>query len=125
MAGVTVTFARDTALVRTVRLIAAAVARRAARDEDFVEEVRLAVGEACGLLAAVSPDDPAAGDPVTVRIILEPTFTIRVTAADTPLPADDDLGPLDTWTLLRGLVDGFDVRREGGCLELRMSWPTP
>jgi hypothetical protein len=73
MAGVTVTFARDTALVRTVRLIAAAVARRAARDEDFVEEVRLAVGEACGLLAAVSPDDPAAGDPVTVRIILEPT----------------------------------------------------
>jgi hypothetical protein len=32
---------------------------------------------------------------------------------------------LDAWTLLRGLVDDFDVRREGGCLELRMSWPAP
>ena len=125
MAGVTVTFARDTALVRTVRLIAAAVARRAGRDEDFVEEVRLAVGEACGLLAAVLPDGPAAADPVTVRIGIDSTFTVAVTAADTPLPDDNDRGPLDAWALLRGLVDDFDVRREGGCLELRMSWPAP
>jgi hypothetical protein len=123
MAGVTVTFARDTALVRTVRLIAAAVARRADRDEDFVEEVRLAVGEACGLLAGTPPDDPAAEDAVSVRIDLGSTFTVAVTAADTSLPEDVDFGTLDPWTLLRGLVDDFDVRREGGGLELRMSWP--
>jgi hypothetical protein len=124
MAGVTVTFARDTALVRTVRLIAAAVARRAGRDEDFVEEVRLAVGEACGLLAAVVPADPADADPVLVRLSLDSTFTVVVRAADAALPHDLDLGPLDPWTLLRGLVGDFDVRREGGALELRMRWPT-
>ena len=43
-AAVTVTIARDPALVRTVRLVAASVARRAGRDEEFVEEVRLAAG---------------------------------------------------------------------------------
>ena len=48
--GITVAIARDPALVRTVRLVAAAVARRTSRDEEFVEEVRLAVGEACALL---------------------------------------------------------------------------
>ena len=48
--GITVAIARDPALVRTVRLVAAAVARRTSQDEEFVEEVRLAVGEACALL---------------------------------------------------------------------------
>jgi hypothetical protein len=71
-AGVTVAITRDPALVRTVRLVAAAVARRTGRDEEFVEEVRLAVGEACALLigedeldAGVAPAGPrsAATDP--------------------------------------------------------------
>jgi hypothetical protein len=67
-----VAITRDPALVRTVRLVAAAVARRTGRDEEFVEEVRLAVGEACALLigedeldAGVAPAGPrsAATDP--------------------------------------------------------------
>ncbi len=58
-AGVTVAITRDPALVRTVRLVAAAVARRTGRDEEFVEEVRLAVGEACALL--IGEDELDAG----------------------------------------------------------------
>ncbi len=48
--GITISIARDPALVRTVRLVAAAVARRPSQDEEFVEEVRLAVGEACAVM---------------------------------------------------------------------------
>ena len=44
---VTIAIARDPALVRTVRLVAAAVARRAACEDSLIEEIRLAVGEAC------------------------------------------------------------------------------
>ena len=39
--------AADAAHVRTARLIAAAMARRSGVGEDVLDEVRLAVGEAC------------------------------------------------------------------------------
>ena len=62
--GITVSIARDPARVRTVRLVAAAVARRTTQDEDFVEEVRLAVGEACALLVGPAVGSPSAVGPV-------------------------------------------------------------
>ena len=79
--GVTVAIARDPALVRTVRLVAAAVARRTGRDEEFVEEVRLAVGEACALLVGEGcTADAPADDPVTVRIRIDARLAVDVTA---------------------------------------------
>src|SRR5437764_7005310 len=47
MATVEVAFTPLPAHVRTARLIATAVARRAGVDESVLDEVRLAVGEAC------------------------------------------------------------------------------
>src|SRR3954454_10052620 len=47
MTTVTVRFSALPAHVRTARLVAAAVARRSGVDEAVLDEVRLAVGEAC------------------------------------------------------------------------------
>src|SRR5215469_17893454 len=47
MATVEVTFTPLPAHVRTARLVATAVARRSGVDESLMDEVRLAVGEAC------------------------------------------------------------------------------
>src|ERR1700760_144591 len=47
MATVEVTFTPLPAHVRTARLVATAVARRGGVDETLLDEVRLAVGEAC------------------------------------------------------------------------------
>jgi anti-sigma regulatory factor (Ser/Thr protein kinase) len=121
MTGVAVSFTRDSSLVRTIRLVAAAVARRAGRDEDFVEEVRLAVGEACGLLVsgAGSPDDR-----VSVRMQLDTTFTVWVSAPDGSIdPEPVGYDALEPWALLRGLVDEFEVQREDDSVVLRMFWP--
>jgi anti-sigma regulatory factor (Ser/Thr protein kinase) len=41
------TFSPDPAYVRTVRLVAVAVARRAGVADELLDEVRLAIGEAC------------------------------------------------------------------------------
>jgi anti-sigma regulatory factor (Ser/Thr protein kinase) len=120
--GITVAIARDPALVRTVRLIAAAVARRASHDEELVEEVRLAVGEACALMVGV---DGAGSGPVTVtlamdgRLVVEVVATGRVALAD----ADDaDLDGVEPWALLRGLIEDLDVEQSGDTTTLRMSW---
>ncbi len=47
MSTVEVTFTPLPAHVRTARLVATAVARRSGVDEELLDEVRLAVGEAC------------------------------------------------------------------------------
>jgi hypothetical protein len=123
MTGVAVSFVRDSSLVRTIRLVAAAVARRAGRDEDFVEEVRLAVGEACGLLVS---GGGSAEDRVSVRMQLDATFTVWVRAPDgsiNPEPVGYD--ELEPWALLSGLVDEFEVQREDDFVVLRMCWPAP
>ncbi|MEU1617197.1 ATP-binding protein [Streptomyces sp. NPDC008238] len=73
--------------VRTARLVAAAVARRAGVDEAVLDEVRLAVGEACsravGLYRSSGADRP-------VRVVLteeEKKFSIEV--GDKSPEADD------------------------------------
>lgn len=126
--GVTVSIARDPALVRTVRLVAAAVARRTGRDEGFVEEVRLAVGEACALLIG----EVAAGDagrveePVTVAMRINDGLGVEVASTATVLvedPPHSDVEGVEPWALLRGLIDDFDVVRAGATTTVRMSWP--
>ncbi len=83
--------------VRTARLVAAAVARRAGVDESVLDEVRLAVGEACsravGLHRRNRPDEP-----VTVTLILQAgRFSVevsdRVPAGDDPAAAGLGAGP--------------------------------
>jgi anti-sigma regulatory factor (Ser/Thr protein kinase) len=124
--GITVSISRDPALVRTVRLVAAAVARRASQDEEFVEEVRLAVGEACALLVGQEPDTDDSG-PVEVRMRLEDRrLRVSVVASGSVAVSDpptSDIDGVEPWALLRGLIDDFDIVRDGASTSLTMSWP--
>lgn len=149
---VSVTVTRDPALVRTVRLVAAAVTRRVTSDEDFVEVVRLAVGEGCALMVGA---DQSSEEPVTVTLTVTDRLTVAVSSAgaivtenahghalgdagaapgdaggshevadDADLPAPvDQSDTMEPWALLRGLVDTFEADLGDGSATLRMSWP--
>lgn len=131
--------------VRTARLVAAAVARRAGVDEAVLDEVRLAVGEACsravGLHRSSGVDKP-------VRVLLtedEKKFSIAVgdeipvdgagiqaavpSARPESSPDDaeaseaEDEGQMGL-AVISGLVDDVEViDGENGGL-IRMTWPT-
>jgi hypothetical protein len=125
-AGIRVSITRDPALVRTVRLVAAAVARRTGQDEDFVEEVRLAVGEACALLVGERGGSAEQADPVTVSMAINARLRVEVEADGQVRPDDpphSDLDGVEPWALLRGLIDDFAISRVGSRTRLSMSWP--
>jgi anti-sigma regulatory factor (Ser/Thr protein kinase) len=124
--GISVTIARDPALVRTVRLVAAAVARRASVDQDFVEEVRLAVGEACALLVGLDAGGAGAAGPVEVSMRLEDRLRVVVRASGEVAVHDapgSDIDGVEPWSLLRGLIEDFQISRDLGGTALSMSWP--
>ena len=124
--GITVAIARDPALVRTVRLVAAAVARRTTGDEEFVEEVRLAVGEACALLVGPDVLPGPSLSPVEVRMRVEDRLRVSVVAAGSVAAQDaptSDIDGVEPWALLRGLIDDFEVCQDAGSTVLSMSWP--
>lgn len=132
MATVELRFSASPEHVRTARLVAAAVARRAGVEESVLDELRLAVGEACsravGLHASQDLDTP-------VRVTLtdgEKAFSIEVgdDARTAPLAApdafavngeaSDELG----LAVISGLVDDVEVTSNGHGGLIRMSWPT-
>ncbi len=124
--GITVAIARDPALVRTVRLVAAAVARRTSQDEEFVEEVRLAVGEACALLVGQDVLPGPSPSPVEVRMRVEDRLRVSVVAAGSVAAQDaptSDIDGVEPWALLRGLIDDFEISQDAGSTVLSMSWP--
>lgn len=89
MATVELRFSALPEHVRTARLVAAAVARRAGVDEAVLDEVRLAVGEACSRAVNLHQGHELA---TPVRVVLtedEKKFSIEV-GDDTPERA----GPL-------------------------------
>lgn len=127
-AAVTVTIARDPALVRTVRLVAASVARRAGRDEEFVEEVRLAAGEACALFLGEggAGAGTSIGDPVAVTITIDDELSVDVSTpgmVDVEDHPDSDLEGIEAWALLRGLIDDFNVVHDDARTTVSMRWP--
>jgi hypothetical protein len=126
--GISISIARDPALVRTVRLIAAAVARRSGRDEEFVEEVRLAAGEACALFLGENSEGTTDGEPVQVTITIDDGLQVEVCTpalvdvADHP---DSDLDGIEPWALLRGLIDDFEVSQDASRTSVSMRWSLP
>ncbi|MER7766144.1 ATP-binding protein [Kitasatospora sp. NPDC096140] len=131
MATVELRFSALPEHVRTARLVAAAVARRAGVDESVLDEVRLAVGEACSRAVGLHQRGGIGG---TVRVALtdqEKRFLIEVEdeagpvavpdsgAADGGEPEDDTLGI----AVITGLVEDLEVTNgtDGGLI--RMSWP--
>ncbi|MFI2607377.1 ATP-binding protein [Kitasatospora sp. NPDC018619] len=131
MATVELRFSALPEHVRTARLVAAAVARRAGVDESALDEVRLAVGEACSRAVGLHQRGGIGG---TVRVALtdqEKRFLIEVEdeagPAAVPASGDAEGGEPDEDTLglavITGLVEDLEVTNgtDGGLI--RMSWP--
>src|SRR5262245_28991854 len=77
MSTVHLSFTPDPAYVRTVRLVAAAVARRAGVADELLDELRLAIGEACTRAVAMHRRHGLA-DLIDVSMTDGPRFTVRV-----------------------------------------------
>ncbi|MFI6861743.1 ATP-binding protein [Streptomyces sp. NPDC050421] len=150
MATVELRFSAQPEHVRTARLVAAAVARRAGVDEAVLDEVRLAVGEACSRAVGLHRSHGITA-PVTVVLIEdEKSFSIEV-GDEVPGPGADgsvpggvsgrhDAAPgvgLDEpepdaegdgedemgLAVISGLVDDVEVRSGADGGVIRMSWP--
>ncbi|MDG9694001.1 ATP-binding protein [Streptomyces mutabilis] len=134
MATVELRFSALPEHVRTARLVAAAVARRAGVDEAVLDEVRLAVGEACTRAVGLHQHVGITA-PVKVSLIEEEKqFSIEVgdeaphatPGAGAPGAADDAEAEEDEMGLavISGLVDDVEVTagEDGGLI--RMTWPT-
>lgn len=138
MATVELRFSAQPEHVRTARLVAAAVARRAGVEEAALDEVRLAVGEACSRAVGLHRSN---GLTAPVRVVLteeEKVFSIEV-GDDVPGPAgsagdavsgidavlDPDTGDEDEMGLavISGLVDDVEVTSGESGGTIRMSWP--
>ena len=126
--------------VRTARLICAAVARRVGLDPGLLDELKLAVGEACTraveLHAAVAPQEPVEVCLGLSRGTLSVEVSDRGPASEAPgdVPGGsellDQLSSTDGGAselglaLVRGLVEDLRVTpRDGGGTTVRMRWP--
>jgi anti-sigma regulatory factor (Ser/Thr protein kinase) len=138
MATVQLRFSALPAHVRTARLVAAAVARRSGVDEAILDEVRLAVGEACSRAVDLHrrhcPTEP-------VRISLidgDGAFRVEVTdrapVDESPVDVDSlaTVADLEADTLptgvglavISGLVEDFSVEHpDAGGMVVQMRWP--
>ncbi|MDP9417917.1 MAG: ATP-binding protein [Actinomycetota bacterium] len=141
MALVELRFSPLPAHVRTARLVAAAVARRAGLDDAVLDEVRLAVGEACSRAVELHRRH-CPSDPVTVTLddggsAFAVAVADRVSqdpkAAEHPLETITNEADLDTEALpagvglavITGLVDDLEVEPVNGGAVVRMTWPVP
>jgi anti-sigma regulatory factor (Ser/Thr protein kinase) len=146
MATVEVTFTPLPAHVRTARLVATAVARRSGVDEALLDEVRLAVGEACSrAVEAHRRHCPA--EPVKIEMTDQgERFVVVVsdhapTAAAAPAGTNghggsssaaavvqgaDDTGIPAGFGLavISGLADDVHVSSTSSGVSIRMSWPS-
>jgi hypothetical protein len=114
--------ARDPALVRTVRLVAAAFARRNGADEDVVEEVRLAVGEACAVMIGTEESTDLPDGLLDVRLTWRDGLQVEVSGSTGPQQQElSDLG-LDPWAVLRGVFEAGSVEEQGDRATVRLSW---
>jgi serine/threonine-protein kinase RsbW len=136
MPTVELRFSALPAHVRTARLVVAAVARRAGIDESTLDEVRLAVGEACSRAVALHRRH-CPGVAVTMRL-RDDDGQLQVTVTDqapTSDGADDPLGVIDDevtdpieafpasvgLAVITGLVDDVYVQSgpDGSTVEMR------
>jgi serine/threonine-protein kinase RsbW len=128
MATVEVSFTPLPAHVRTARLVATAVARRSGVPEALLDEVRLAVGEACSRAVEAHrlhcPAEP-------VRIALTNgagRFEVEVTdtgAAHGAVKGASGAGRPQGFGLavIAGLADDVQISESATGTSIRMSWP--
>ena len=128
MATVELLFSALPEHVRTARLVAAAVARRAGVDEAVLDEVRLAVGEACTRAVGLHRSN-GIEQPVFVRLTEdEKKFSIEVgdgipAGAGTGSGDDADDESRMGLAVISGLVDDVEVTTSPDGGTIRMTWP--
>jgi serine/threonine-protein kinase RsbW len=153
MATVEMSFTPLPAHVRTARLVATAVARRSGVDEALLDEVRLAVGEACSR-AVEAHQEFCPGEPIRVALTgADGRFEVVVTDAaaqrEGAVPAmapaaaspaggqvsggetqgkpPGGLSPMPAelgLAVIAGLADDVEIARTEAGLSIRMSWPS-
>jgi anti-sigma regulatory factor (Ser/Thr protein kinase) len=117
MATVEVSFTPLPAHVRTARLVATAVARRSGVDEALLEEVRLAVGEACSRAVEAHRRD-CPGEPVRIALTdMAGRFEVEVTDTGTPAAGFG-------LAVIAELADDVQVSETSAGTSIRMSWPS-
>ena len=136
---VTLKLPPSAAHVRTARLIAAAMARRSGVGEEILDEVRLAVGEACARAVRMQERQGVA-EPVTVEFGETGRFRVSVVdgaktgsgdeltamanGAAAPAPWADPSGDALGLALLGAVVQDLVVAQEvAGGPRVTMSWP--
>jgi serine/threonine-protein kinase RsbW len=153
MATVEMSFTPLPAHVRTARLVATAVARRSGVDEALLDEVRLAVGEACSR-AVEAHQEHCPAEPVRValtgtngrfEVVVTDTAVQHNGAADaagpgaangaSEAPGDESADaageparqavPAELGlAVIEGLADDVEIARTQAGLSIRMSWPS-
>jgi serine/threonine-protein kinase RsbW len=134
MATVEVSFTALPAHVRTARLVATAVARRSGVAEALLDEVRLAVGEACSR-AVETHRAHCPAEPVRIALTsLDGRFEVEVTdtgpaAGAVARPGAQAAGhaglpPGFGTAVIEGLADDVEIRETAGWTSIRMSWPS-
>jgi serine/threonine-protein kinase RsbW len=131
MATVELSFTALPAHVRTARLVATAVARRSGVDEALLDEVRLAVGEACSR-AVAGHQLYCPAEPVRLALTdLAGRFEVEVTdtavddregrdgfGAGAGLPAGLGIA------VIEGLADDVQISATPAGTSIKMSWPS-
>ena len=121
MATASVEIPSSTDHVRLARLVAGAAARRCGVNEEVLDEVRLAVGEAC---ARAVLRNQAADSEANVQIQLDDgTSEFVVTVHDSATSTPDDDAERLALALIESLAPVSQVEMEAGGSKVRMSWP--
>jgi serine/threonine-protein kinase RsbW len=144
MATVEVTFTPLPAHVRTARLVAAAVARRSGVDEALLNEVRLAVGEACSR-AVEAHQRHCPAEPVRIEMTDQGERFVVVVSDHAPgasagangngtgprgqveVAHEEDGGVIPAGfglAVISGLADDVHVSSTSAGVSVRMSWPS-
>jgi serine/threonine-protein kinase RsbW len=139
MATVELSFTPLPAHVRTARLVATAVARRSGVDESLLDEVRLAVGEACSR-AVEEHQVHCPAEPIRLALTdMADRFEVEVTDNCAPGAAElAGVGPGSKtglagvaglqaglgFAVIAGLADDVQISETSAGTSIRMSWPS-
>jgi serine/threonine-protein kinase RsbW len=130
MATVELSFTPLPAHVRTARLVAAAVARRSGVDESLLDEVRLAVGEACSRAVEEHrlhcPTEPVrlALTEMGGRFEVEVTDTVMQGGGAGGAGTAPAFPPGFGIAVIAGLADDVQISETSDGTSIRMSWPS-
>jgi serine/threonine-protein kinase RsbW len=139
MATVELSFTPLPAHVRTARLVATAVARRSGVDESLLDEVRLAVGEACSR-AVEEHQMHCPAEPVRLALSdMADRFEVEVTDNCAPdsarlagVGSESKVGVTAAagmqaglgFAVIAGLADNVEINETAEGTSIRMSWPS-